>query len=101
MLPTCPYAAAYADAPGTAGRLAGEMSEHPSTGPAAAAPPTEQISVPAAASTTMHHADAAYLPAVVAQPEPAGEEGAHEATRPFVTIVLPCFNEGQHVLQEI
>jgi glycosyltransferase involved in cell wall biosynthesis len=77
------------------------MSEHPSTGPAAAAPPTEQIPVPAAASTTMHHADAAYLPTVVAQPEPATEEGAHEATRPYVTIVLPCFNEGQHVLQEI
>ncbi|HEV7173668.1 glycosyltransferase family 2 protein [Pedococcus sp.] len=78
------------------------MSEHPSTGPAAAAPPTEQIVVPTAASTTMHHADAAYLPAVVAQPEPAAAtDGAHEATRPFVTIVLPCFNEGQHVLQEI
>ena len=69
------------------------MSEHPSTGPAAAAPPTEQIAVPTAPTTTMHHADAAYLPTVVAQPEPAdATDGAHEATRPFVTIVLPCFN---------
>lgn len=34
---------------------------------------------------------AAYLPATP----------AHESTDPYVTIVLPCYNEGEHVLAEI
>src|SRR6478672_6683817 len=81
------------------------MSEHPSTGPAATAPVTEQIPVPAPATERVtervrtehvHPADAAYLPSTAATPA-----SAHEADKPYVTIVLPCYNEGEHVLQEI
>jgi glycosyltransferase involved in cell wall biosynthesis len=49
----------------------------------------------------LHPADAAYLgtPATQAVLEPSTEAGGER--RPYVTIVLPCFNEGEHVLQEI
>jgi glycosyltransferase involved in cell wall biosynthesis len=49
-------------------------------------------------------ADAAYLavPPAQAVPQPAAEaDGGIGEHRPYVTIVLPCFNEGEHVLQEI
>ncbi|NYG07665.1 glycosyltransferase involved in cell wall biosynthesis [Phycicoccus badiiscoriae] len=107
------------------------MSEHPSTGPTAPAterlpvdppqvssPATEVIGVPdqgvptaaaptaaaptAAAPTAvapMHPSDAAYLPAATPSATPLPGEPGHG--RPYVTIVLPCFNEGEHVLQEI
>ena len=86
------------------------MSDYPSTGPTA--PATERIPVPTehlavtgadpatpAAEAPMHPADAAYLPArePVAAPLP-GEPGHG---KPFVTVVLPCFNEAAHVLKEI
>ncbi len=75
------------------------MSEHPSPGPAV--PVTEQIPVPAAGPAgapvrSTHPADAAYLPSTAATPT-----DALDADRPYVTIVLPCFNEAEHVLQEI
>jgi glycosyltransferase involved in cell wall biosynthesis len=100
------------------------MSEHPSTGPTA--PVTERIPVDPAqgesaptgvigtgevagpasvapathgARAPMHPADAAYLPAVEPAAAPLPGEPGHG--RPYVTIVLPCYNEGQHVLQEI
>jgi glycosyltransferase involved in cell wall biosynthesis len=83
------------------------MSEHPSTHQAV--PPTEQFPVPTAPTAPatpvverpVHPADAAYLPKppteVLEQPASAPGGG----TLPYVTIVLPCFNEGEHVLQEI
>ena len=100
------------------------MSEHPSTGPAA--PVTERIpvdppqvsnpatevigtgerasSAPAtpatpAAQAPVHPADAAYLPAVEPAAAPLPGEPGHG--KPYVTIVLPCYNEGEHVLKEI
>ncbi|WP_235545583.1 glycosyltransferase family 2 protein [Phycicoccus sp. Soil802] len=103
------------------------MSEHPSTGPAA--PVTEripvdppQVSNPAtevigtggpassppatpaapaapAAQAPVHPADAAYLPAVEPAAAPLPGEPGHG--KPYVTIVLPCYNEGEHVLKEI
>ncbi|WP_344195902.1 glycosyltransferase family 2 protein [Pedococcus aerophilus] len=106
------------------------MSEHTSTGPAVpvtaptAAPETEMIPTTASAPTTsqapapagtatsagtaaasvttadgqlgMHPADVAYLPSTAGTPQTA-----HDADKPYVTIVLPCFNEGEHVLKEI
>ena len=44
----------------------------------------------------VHPADAAYLPSTAATPQ-----SAQDADKPYVTIVLPCFNEDEHVLQEI
>lgn len=81
------------------------MSEHIST---PAAPATEVI--PAGPRTgpqaqrpgpqAHHPADTAYLPA---QPAPTTVDESAEGAepRPYVTIVLPCFNEGKHVLREI
>ena len=76
------------------------MNEHTATGPAAA---------PESPATQVFPVDAAYRePTVPAgppaydsapQPEPEGVDGAEP--RPYVTIVLPCFNEGEHVLREI
>ena len=47
----------------------------------------------------VHPADAAYLPA--REPAPAALPGEPGHGKPYVTIVLPCFNEAAHVLQEI
>jgi glycosyltransferase involved in cell wall biosynthesis len=47
----------------------------------------------------VHPADAAYLPAREPVPAPLPGEAGHG--KPFVTIVLPCFNEAAHVLEEI
>jgi glycosyltransferase involved in cell wall biosynthesis len=76
------------------------MSEHPSTRQAAVAPVTEQFPVPVA--VPIHPGDAAYLPGAVPDTMPAGADGK-QASRPgpYVTIVLPCYNEGEHVLQEV
>ncbi|WP_270886457.1 glycosyltransferase family 2 protein [Pedococcus sp. 5OH_020] len=93
------------------------MSEHPSTGPDA--PVTEQIPSPSPEATASfgaragtaplhqqaptgrsappHPADAAYLPG----PAPAAQASSSDTMHPYVTIVLPCYNEAQHVLQEI
>ncbi|HEY7722865.1 MAG TPA: glycosyltransferase [Pedococcus sp.] len=81
------------------------MSEHIST---PAAPATEVIPAgpppgsraPQHGPPAPHPADTAYLPA---QPAPStAEESAEGAEpRPYVTIVLPCYNEGKHVLREI
>jgi glycosyltransferase involved in cell wall biosynthesis len=76
------------------------MSEHPTPGPAL--PATEQIPLPATQASLarpVHPADAAYLPAPATEALP--QEFADGRPRPYVTIVLPCFNEGEHVLQEI
>jgi glycosyltransferase involved in cell wall biosynthesis len=83
------------------------MSDYPTqTFPSPDAPATEVIGTaheplpaPASGDLRPHPADAAYHPATQATPA-AGEEG-HDPTRPYVTIVLPCFNEGEHVLKEI
>lgn len=83
------------------------MSDYPTqTFPSPDAPATEVIGTarepipaPASGDPRPHPADAAYLPATQATPL-AGEEG-HDPSRPYVTIVLPCFNEGEHVLKEI
>ena len=75
------------------------MSEHTSTGPAVpvAAPLTEKVPVTTSdGPLAVHPADAAYLPSAAATPR-----GADESDKPYVTIVLPCFNEAEHVLQEI
>ncbi|GAB3066115.1 glycosyltransferase family 2 protein [Pedococcus soli] len=105
------------------------MSEHTSTGPAVpvAAPETEMIPTSQPAPTpaaqapaqpaavpaqpaphvagpvtttdgqlSVHPADAAYLPSTAGTPQ-----SARDADKPYVTIVLPCFNEAAHVLQEI
>lgn len=76
------------------------MNEHTATGPAAApAPPATQV-FPVDATYREPTAPAG-PPAYdsVPQPEPEGIDGAEP--RPYVTIVLPCFNEGEHVLREI
>jgi glycosyltransferase involved in cell wall biosynthesis len=83
------------------------MSDYPTqTFPSPDAPATEVIGtapgpVPAPASGDLpsHPADAAYLPTTHATPAP-GEAGDDPA-KPYVTIVLPCYNEGEHVLKEI
>jgi glycosyltransferase involved in cell wall biosynthesis len=91
------------------------MSEYPAPGPAwpeteqiplpgeAPQPATEVIPAPAAHPATPagepapNPADAAYLPV----PAPATHESGADPDKPYVTIVLPCYNEGEHVLQEI
>src|SRR6476661_10755673 len=99
------------------------MSEHPSTGPVAPAteriptdpaqaqsPATQRIPTdvpadvplevpPRPAEAPVHPADAAYLPAVAPAAAPLPGEPGHG--KPYVTIVLPCYNEAAHVLQEI
>jgi glycosyltransferase involved in cell wall biosynthesis len=75
------------------------MSDFPTqTFPSPDAPVTEVL--PAGPVTggpaPAHPGDAAFLPAAT----PAAG-GSADPGRPFVTVVLPCYNEGQHVLQEI
>ena len=79
---------------------------HPSAGPPAGAetevirtapPAAEPVPTTPASEPATNPADAAYLP----QPELATRASQGDPTRPYVTIVLPCYNEGEHVLQEI
>ncbi|MFC7491592.1 MULTISPECIES: glycosyltransferase family 2 protein [unclassified Knoellia] len=93
------------------------MNEHPeteviaTTPPAPTAPPTERITV-----RTGELAGGSDDPGEVGESAPHGERTAYETPvdpatrsalledgtpRPYVTIVLPCFNEGAHVLKEI
>ncbi len=79
------------------------MSEHTTPRPAAApgAPATEVIALePSTGDAARPAANTAYLPASAA-PQPQGEQTDGAAKRPYVTIVLPCYNEGEHVLNEI
>ena len=77
------------------------MSDFPTqTFPSRDAPPTEVIRARPSTDDPAqphHPADAAYLPAV----ERATTDDHADSGRPYVTIVLPCYNEGQHVLREI
>ncbi len=74
------------------------MNEHTATEPSAAA---------ASPSTQVIPVDVAYGAATAPAAPPAHEtvpqaqERAGAQPRPYVTIVLPCFNEGEHVLLEI
>ena len=90
------------------------MSEPTQTFPVPESPATEVIStgLPAPSTTTpagttpsapapgdvpVHPADAAYLPATEVATRAPGED----PSKPYVTIVLPCYNEGRHVMREI
>src|SRR5688500_5839572 len=79
------------------------MSEHTAPRPPAApgVPATEVIALePSTGDAARAAADTAYLtPAAASQPQVEQTDGA--AKRPYVTIVLPCYNEGEHVLNEI
>jgi len=74
------------------------MNEHTATEPSAAA---------ASPSTQVLPVDVAYgEPTAPAGPPayeavPQAQETAGAQPRPYVTIVLPCYNEGEHVLLEI
>ena len=91
-----------------AGRLAVEMNE-PFTNPRPAAQPSR--SAPTQVVPQGPSASQEALPAPVhresPQPfvppaaQPDGTAAGPRGEAPYVTIVLPCFNEGQHVLQEI
>jgi glycosyltransferase involved in cell wall biosynthesis len=69
--------------PSYAGRVARDMSEQ-------TAPPTEpatQVLTPVEAPVVEHH--------------DAPQRADHEDGRPVATIVLPCFNEHEHVIEEV
>ncbi|MDF2146454.1 glycosyltransferase family 2 protein [Knoellia sp. p5-6-4] len=90
------------------------MNEHtatdtPSAPAPAASPPTEPLPVdaglgaPAAPAGQPAYEDALRAPAHEMPPatQAAPQETDGAQPRPYVTIVLPCFNEGEHVLREI
>ena len=91
------------------------MNEHTTTDtpsapvPAAATPPTELLPVdpglgaPAteAGPPAYGHASGTTAPEVPVATQPAAQQEGEEGPRPYVTIVLPCYNEGEHVLREI
>lgn len=91
------------------------MNEHTTTDtpsapvPAAATPPTELLPVdpglgaPAteAGPPAYGHAPGTTAPEVPVATQPAAQQEGEEGPRPYVTIVLPCYNEGEHVLREI
>ena len=90
-------------APGAPGEPTAQPTQTVPSGTEPAGPETEVIRTAPAAPTTPaggpapNPADAAYLP----QPELATAATGTDPTKPYVTIVLPCYNEGEHVLQEI
>ena len=73
----------------------------PAAQPSRSAPTQVVPQVPPAprAPAPVHRESPQPLVPPAAQPAPQAAEPSGEA--PYVTIVLPCYNEGQHVLQEI
>jgi glycosyltransferase involved in cell wall biosynthesis len=79
------------------------MTEYLAPTPPSAAPPTELIDVRTGQLAGGPADPARRGAASTARPEPAAYaiEGTSDGPAPYVTIVLPCFNEGAHVLREI
>lgn len=93
--------------------LAHEMSEHmqgPAPTPVPSSDPTVPVPQPGRGGAVRDDGDHVVTPAVAGHPgrrNPvvehvgAGEPVERDPGDPLVTVVLPCFNEGEHVMLEI